>query len=37
VTLCCRSCGTRYGLSDFRESLDDILEDLLADTRCDRL
>jgi hypothetical protein len=37
VTLCCRSCGARFSLSEFRESLDDILEELLADTRCDRL
>jgi hypothetical protein len=37
VTLRCRSCGARFSLSEFRESLDDNLEELLADTRCDRL
>jgi len=37
VTLRCRSCGARFSLSEFRESLDDVIEELLGDTRCDRL
>jgi hypothetical protein len=37
VTLRCRSCGARFSLSEFRASLDDVLEELLGDTRCDRL
>jgi hypothetical protein len=37
VTLRCRSCGARFSLSELRESLDDVLEELLGDTRCDRL
>jgi hypothetical protein len=30
-------CGTHYSLAEYRDRLDDILEEELADTRCDRL
>jgi hypothetical protein len=37
VHLCCRSCGTRFPIAEFRDQMDDALEELLADARCDRL
>jgi hypothetical protein len=37
VTLRCRSCGAQFSIADYREELDDILEEQLANTRCDRL
>jgi hypothetical protein len=36
VQLRCRACGAHYPLSDYRERLDDGLEEELANIRCDR-
>jgi hypothetical protein len=37
VQLRCRRCGAHYRLAEYRDRLDDILEEELADIRCDRL
>jgi hypothetical protein len=37
VQLRCKGCGAHYALAEFRDRLDDSLEEELADTRCDRL
>ncbi|MGE5258684.1 MAG: dual CXXC motif small (seleno)protein [Hyphomicrobiales bacterium] len=37
MSLRCRSCGARYPLAEYRENLDESLDEQLADARCDRL
>ncbi len=37
VTLCCRACGAEYPVADFRERIDEAVEESLADIPCDRL
>jgi hypothetical protein len=37
VQLRCKGCGAQYPLAEYRDRLDDILDEELAGTRCDRL
>jgi len=37
VRLRCKGCGAHYPLAEYRDRLDDLLEEQLADTRCDLL
>ncbi len=37
VTLRCGACGAEYPLADFRERIDEAVEESLADIPCDRL
>ncbi len=33
----CRACDAEYPLADFRERIDEAIEETLADIPCDRL
>ncbi|MES0350084.1 MAG: dual CXXC motif small (seleno)protein [Desulfobacteria bacterium] len=34
--MCCRSCGAKFRLEQFADSMDDALEDEVANVRSDR-
>lgn len=37
MILRCRACGAEHPVADFREQIDEAIEEALADTPCDRL